>query len=443
MLQGRDHSGGSAPDLHGIPFAWTCSDSIVLLLYHGGRPKSKRIPAARTVDLSGRYGIIRSVNHAPRRPACCSTTSTGTSSPSPPGSRPSGGIFDTPAKEARLKELTRLIEAPDFWNSQSKANTVLKEKAAIDRTLKDLTQLAGRLGDVQAMVELAGEEGGDAMQAELTAGIAALQNDLAKAEIAALLSGEHDMANAIVSLHPGAGGTEAQDWAEMLMRMYLRWAEKSGYKSEVLDYQSGEEAGVKGVTFTVSGDYAYGKLKAEAGIHRLVRISPFDANKRRHTSFVSLYVYPELEEDIDIQIDEKDLRIDTYRASSAGGQHVNKTDSAVRITHLPTGTVVQCQNERSQLKNKAVAMKVLKSKLFEMKKKEQDDKLDRIAGEKKDIAWGSQIRSYVFQPYQMVKDHRTGHEVGNVNAVMDGAIDPFIEAYLMGRKASGDGKDLE
>jgi peptide chain release factor 2 len=378
-----------------------------------------------------------------RRPACCSTTSNGTSSPSPRGSRPSGGIFDTPAKEARLKELTRLIEAPDFWNNQSKANAVLKEKAALDRSLKDLTSLVTRIGDVQAMVELAGEEGGDAMQAELTAEIAALQNDLAKAEIAALLSGEHDMANAIVSLHPGAGGTEAQDWAEMLMRMYLRWAEKSGYKSEVLDYQSGEEAGVKSVTFTVSGDYAYGKLKAEAGIHRLVRISPFDANKRRHTSFVSLYVYPEIEEDIDIQIDEKDLRIDTYRASSAGGQHVNKTDSAVRITHLPTGTVVQCQNERSQLKNKAVAMKVLKSKLFEMKQKEQDEKLDKIAGEKKDIAWGSQIRSYVFQPYQMVKDHRTGHEVGNVNAVMDGAIDPFIEAYLMGRKASGDGNVLE
>jgi peptide chain release factor 2 len=291
------------------------------------------------------------------------------------------------------------------------------------------------LGDVEAMIELASEQGGEAMHAELTAELATLQADLAKAEISALLSGEHDNANAIVSLHPGAGGTEAQDWAEMLMRMYLRWAEKSGYKSEILDYQSGEEAGVKGVTFTVNGEYAYGKLKAEAGIHRLVRISPFDANKRRHTSFVSLYVYPEIEEDIDIEIDEKDLRIDTYRASSAGGQHVNKTDSAVRITHIPTNTVVQCQNERSQLKNKAVAMKVLKSRLYEMKKKEQEDKLDRIAGEKKDIAWGSQIRSYVFQPYQMVKDHRTGHEVGNVNAVMDGDIEGFIEAYLIASAA--------
>ncbi len=293
------------------------------------------------------------------------------------------------------------------------------------------------------MVELAVEEGGDSLRGELEAGMQAAEAELARAEISALLSGPHDLTNAIVSIHPGAGGVEAQDWAEMLMRMYLRWAEKSGYKSEILDYQAGEEAGVKGVTFTVNGEYAYGKMKAEAGVHRLVRISPFDANKRRHTSFASLYVYPEIEEDIDIQIDEKDLRIDTYRASSAGGQHVNKTDSAVRITHLPTGVVVQCQNERSQIKNKAVAMKVLKSKLFEMKKKEQEDKLDKIAGEKKDIAWGSQIRSYVFQPYQMVKDHRTGHEVGNIGAVMDGDIEQFIEAFLMGKRATGSGKDME
>jgi peptide chain release factor 2 len=306
-----------------------------------------------------------------------------------------------------------------------------------------VTTLSVRLGDLEAMFELAAEDGGESMVSEINGEMTAVKVDLEKAEIAALLSGEHDNADAIVSLHPGAGGTEAQDWAEMLMRMYLRWAEKSGYKSDILDYQAGEEAGVKAVTFTVSGDYAYGKLKAEAGIHRLVRISPFDANKRRHTSFVSLFVYPEIEEDIDIQIDEKDIRIDTYRASSAGGQHVNKTDSAVRITHLPTGVVVQCQNERSQIKNKAVAMKVLKSRLFEMKKKEQEDKLDRIAGEKKDIAWGSQIRSYVFQPYQMVKDHRTGHEVGNINAVMDGEIDAFIEAFLKGKKAAGAGRDIE
>jgi peptide chain release factor 2 len=264
---------------------------------------------------------------------------------------------------------------------------------------------------------------------------ALLRADLDKAEIAALLSEEHDAVNAILSIHPGAGGVEAQDWAELLMRMYLRWAEKTGYRTEILDYQSGEEAGVKSVTFTVSGEYAYGKLKAEAGVHRLVRISPFDANKRRHTSFASVYVYPEVEEDIDIMIDEKDLRIDTYRASSAGGQHVNKTDSAVRITHLPTNIVVQCQNERSQLKNKNVAMKVLKSRLFELRKKEHDDKLDKVVGEKKDISWGSQIRSYVFQPYQLVKDHRTGYEVGNVNAVMDGDLDQFIDSYLIFRSA--------
>jgi peptide chain release factor 2 len=281
------------------------------------------------------------------------------------------------------------------------------------------------------MAELAGEEGGEAMHAELEREIAAIQKDISIAEIAALLSGERDITNAIVSIHPGAGGTEAQDWAEMLMRMYLRWAEKRGYKTEILDYQNGEEAGVKSVTFTVSGDYAYGRMKAEAGVHRLVRISPFDANKRRHTSFASVYIYPEVEEDIDLFIDEKDLRIDTYRASSAGGQHVNKTDSAVRITHIPTNIVVQCQNERSQLKNKNSAMKVLRSRLYEVRKKEQDEKVGKLVAEKKDIAWGSQIRSYVFQPYQLVKDHRTGVEVGQVSAVMDGDLDQFIEAYLI------------
>ena len=228
----------------------------------------------------------------------------------------------------------------------------------------------------------------------------------------------------------------------MLMRMYLRWAEKNGFGRDILDYQAGEEAGVKSVTFTVSGDYAYGKMKAEAGVHRLVRISPFDANKRRHTSFASVYVYPEVEEDIDLDIDEKDLRIDTYRASSAGGQHVNKTDSAVRITHLPTNIVVQCQNERSQLKNKNVAMKVLRSRLYELRKKEHEEKLGKVVSEKKDIAWGSQIRSYVFQPYQMVKDHRTGMETGNVNAVMDGEIEQFIEAYLMGKARGRTGRTI-
>jgi peptide chain release factor 2 len=287
------------------------------------------------------------------------------------------------------------------------------------------------------MAELAAEAGGEALHQELEHEIGTIKKDIASAEVAALLSGEQDASNAIVSIHPGAGGTEAQDWAEMLMRMYLRWAENRGYKTDILDYQAGEEAGVKSVTFTVSGEYGYGRLRAEAGVHRLVRISPFDANKRRHTSFASVYVYPEVEDDIDISIDEKDLRIDTYRASSAGGQHVNKTDSAVRITHLPTNIVVQCQNERSQLKNKNVAMKVLKSRLYEVRKKEQEEKLGKLLSEKKDIAWGSQIRSYVFQPYQLVKDHRTATETGNVNAVMDGDIDQFIEAYLIVSSGTG------
>jgi peptide chain release factor 2 len=323
------------------------------------------------------------------------------------------------------------MESPGFWDDQSKANTILKEKAVIDRSLRDMTTLVQRLNDLGAMAELASEEGGEAMRAEMERELGSIRKDISSAEVAALLMGEQDLSNAIVSIHPGAGGTEAQDWAEMLMRMYLRWAEKVGYKTEILDYQNGEEAGVKSVTFTVSGDYAYGRTKAEAGVHRLVRISPFDANKRRHTSFASVYVYPEVEDDIDIVIDEKELRIDTYRASSAGGQHVNKTDSAVRITHLPTNIVVQCQNERSQLKNKNVAMKVLRSRLYELRKKEQEEKLGKLVSEKKDIAWGSQIRSYVFQPYQLVKDHRTGVESGNVNAVMDGEIEQFIEAYLM------------
>ena len=354
---------------------------------------------------------------------------------SPAGLKSCGGIFDTPAKESKLAELTRLTETTGFWNNTDKANTILKEKAAIERSLKDWNSLATRLKDLEAMAELASEEGGDSLRAELEQDITVILKDLASTEVAALLSGELDAANAIVSIHPGAGGTESQDWAEMLMRMYLRWAEKRGCKTEVLDYQSGEEAGVKSVTFTISGDYGYGRMKAEAGVHRLVRISPFDANKRRHTSFASVYVYPEVTEDIDISIDEKDLRIDTYRASSAGGQHVNKTDSAVRITHIPTNTVVQCQNERSQLKNKNSAMKVLRSRLYELRKKEHDEKLGKFVGEKKDIAWGSQIRSYVFQPYQMVKDHRTNAETGNVTAVMDGDIDQFIEAYLIGNSA--------
>ena len=284
--------------------------------------------------------------------------------------------------------------------------------------------------DIAAAIELSAD-GDSSLIKELGAQIDALERTIAQLERDNLLSGEKDVNSAIVTIHPGAGGTESQDWAQMLMRMYLRWAERSGYAVQVIDLQGGDEAGIKSVTFTVNGEYAYGRLRVEAGVHRLVRISPFDANKRRHTSFASVFVYPEIEDDIDIVIDEKDLRIDTYRASSAGGQHVNKTSSAVRITHLPTGFVTQCQNERSQHQNKEVAMKVLRAELYELEQRKKEEEMAKLTGEKKEIGWGSQIRSYVFQPYQMVKDHRTGKEVGNVSAVMDGDIDGFIEAYLM------------
>jgi peptide chain release factor 2 len=253
-------------------------------------------------------------------------------------------------------------------------------------------------------------------------------------EFQSMMSDKHDKTNAIMTLHPGAGGTESQDWAQMLLRMYMRWAERNGFQAEVVDLLMGDVAGIKSATLTINGEYAYGYLKAEAGVHRLVRISPFDTNKRRHTSFVAVLVYPEIEEDVDVEINLDDLRVDTYRSSGAGGQHVNKTASAVRLTHLPTNIVVACQNERSQHKNKALAMKILKSRLYDLKKKEQDQKLEALKGEKKDIAWGNQIRSYVLQPYQMVKDHRTGLEIGNIDSVLDGSIDTFIKEYLLSAK---------
>lgn len=261
-----------------------------------------------------------------------------------------------------------------------------------------------------------------------------LEAELDNMELKSTLSQTEDKCNAIMTIHPGAGGTESQDWAQILMRMYMRWAEGAGYKIEIVELLPGEEAGVKSATLTISGEYAFGYLKGEAGVHRLVRISPFDANKRRHTSFAAILVYPEVSEDIDIEIIDDDLKIDTFRASGAGGQHVNKTDSAVRITHSPSGIVVSCQNERSQHKNKAMAMKILKARLYSLKKKAQDEKMDEFIGEKKDIAWGSQIRSYTLQPYQLIKDHRTGHETGNVNAVLDGRIDAFMKEYLLFRK---------
>jgi peptide chain release factor 2 len=304
----------------------------------------------------------------------------------------------------------------------------LEEDQALQQSLRR------RADDLGVLIEWA--NAGEDVGTDLERGLDELQQEVDAAETKKMLGGEHDRANAIVTIHPGAGGTESQDWAEMLLRMYLKWSERRGFKREVIDYQPGDDAGIKGATLTLTGDYAFGLMAAEAGVHRLVRISPFDQAARRHTSFASVFVWPELPEDVDIGIDEKDLRIDTYRSSGAGGQHVNVTDSAVRITHLPTGIVVSCQNERSQHKNRSSAMKVLKARLFDLKLKEQQAKLEQIAGAKKEIGFGSQIRSYVLQPYQMIKDHRTKVEVGDVNRVLDGDLDPFIKTYLM-QKAGG------
>ncbi len=281
---------------------------------------------------------------------------------------------------------------------------------------------------------MAEEENADDSEAarEAETALEAARGELEKQELRLMLGGEYDRLGAIVSIHPGAGGLEAQDWAEMLLRMYLRWAERHGYKVDVADLQPGEGGGIKSATFTVEGEYAYGYLRAEAGIHRLVRISPYDANARRHTSFASVFVFPAIDEKIEVVINPADLKVDTFRASGAGGQHVNKTDSAVRMTHIPTGIVVSCQNERSQHKNRAMALKILKARLFELEERKKREQFEQFSKEKKEIAWGSQIRSYVLQPYRMVKDHRTGVEIGNTDAVLDGAIDPFIEAYLMG-----------
>ncbi len=287
------------------------------------------------------------------------------------------------------------------------------------------------LEECQVLLELAKEEDSQELESELQSTTRELEEKVDELEFKKMLSGPNDINNAIVNINAGAGGTEAQDWASMLMRMYLRWAERRGFKSEIIDTVAGDEAGIKSVTFTANGDYAFGYLQAEVGIHRLVRISPFDAGARRHTSFASVFVYPDIEDDIEITIEEKDLRIDTYRASGAGGQHVNKTDSAVRITHTPTNIVVQCQNERSQHMNRAMAMKILKARLYELEMKQREEKLEKLNSSKKQIAWGNQIRSYVLQPYRMVKDHRTGTEAGNVEAVLDGDIDMFIEAFLM------------
>jgi len=335
------------------------------------------------------------------------------------------------------------MEDQGFWDDAAKAQEFMKEKTTLESTVKGWAALKDKLDDLEVVFELTNEEGGGDLLPELQSELTGLEAAVSKSELALMLSGPHDKNNAIVTVHPGAGGTESQDWAEMLMRMYLRWAERRGFKTEIVDILPGDEAGIKSATFEVIGENAYGYLKSEAGVHRLVRISPFDSAKRRHTSFSSVFVYPEIEDDVEVAIDEKDLRIDTYRASGAGGQHVNKTSSAIRITHIPTNIVVQCQDERSQFKNKAKAMKVLRSRLYDLEVKKKEEAMDKVHAEKKEITWGSQIRSYVFMPYQLVKDVRTGHEVGNITSVMDGDLDGFIEAYLLGKRATPGTGDLE
>ncbi|MBJ6726942.1 peptide chain release factor 2 [Geomesophilobacter sediminis] len=343
------------------------------------------------------------------------------------------GSLDVDRKKESIQELEEAIARPDFWDNADKAQQVLKERTSMEKDVEEWQRLSRELEDVRILIELGSEAEDEETLAEVAALNAKLEEGVTRAEFKRMLSGPHDASSSFVSINAGAGGTESQDWAEMLLRMYLRYCEKKGWKTEITDYQAGEEAGVKGCTFAATGEFAYGYLKAEAGIHRLVRISPFDSNARRHTSFASVFVFPVIEEeDIDIKIVESDLRVDTYRSSGAGGQHVNTTDSAVRITHIPTGIVVACQSERSQHMNKATALKVLRSKLYEMELREREASASAIAGEKKEIGWGSQIRSYVLHPYKMVKDLRTGVESGNPDAVLDGDLEDFVVPYLMG-----------
>ena len=338
--------------------------------------------------------------------------------------------FDVAGKEAKIKELDVEISKDGFWDDLEKSQQVLKHSKGLKAVTERFYSIKSEYEDLYTLNSLALEEDDESLVSEINVGINKLRKKIEKLKLETLLNGPYDKNNAILTLHSGAGGTEAQDWVEMLYRMYLRWAERNDFTVKELDYLAGDEAGIKSVTFMVEGINAYGYLACEKGVHRLVRISPFDANKRRHTSFASLDVMPEISDDIEININPADLRVDTYRASGAGGQHVNKTESAIRITHIPTGVVVSCQTERSQIQNRDTAMKMLKSKLFEIKEREHLDEIEAIKGDMKDIAWGSQIRSYVFHPYSMVKDHRTNFEVGNVYAVMDGELEGFIDEYL-------------
>ena len=348
------------------------------------------------------------------------------------GSPNSGGLFDIDRKREDIQELEARIAAPDFWENNEAAQQLLRQRTVMEKAVGMWDRLNRQMDDIRVLIELGGEAEDEAVLAEVRGLNGALEAEVEGAEFQRMLSGPHDASNCYFSINAGAGGTEAQDWAEMLLRMYLRYCERKGWKTEITDYQPGDEAGVKSVTFTVMGEYAYGYLRAEAGIHRLVRISPFDSNARRHTSFASVFAFPEIEDDIEVKIVESDLRIDTYRSSGSGGQHVNTTDSAIRITHIPTGIVVACQSERSQHMNKASALKVLRAKLYEKELQEREAQAAEFSADKKEIGWGSQIRSYVLHPYKMVKDLRTGVESGNPDAVLDGALEEFIVAFLMG-----------
>jgi peptide chain release factor 2 len=324
------------------------------------------------------------------------------------------------------------LSNPEIWNNQKKSQHLQQRKKQLEKDLSFYRSLQREKEEIEVLLELADE--GENVLDDLKLAIQVFEQDLQEAELRTLFFDEDDPRNAILTIHPGAGGTESQDWAQMLLRMYLRFAERKSFRTEVIDFQPGEEAGLKSATIRVEGDYAYGQLSQESGVHRLVRISPFDANKRRHTSFAAVFVYPEIDDDIEIEIDPEDLKIDTYRSSGKGGQHVNRTDSAVRITHLPTGIVVQCQNERSQHQNKARALKLLKARLYEIEKKKQQERIDKLEDLKSEIAWGSQIRSYVLHPYKMIKDLRTRLETGNADRILDGDLDEFIKASLMLRK---------
>nr|WP_100229135.1 peptide chain release factor 2 [Heyndrickxia coagulans] len=340
------------------------------------------------------------------------------------------GSLELEEKETRIAELEERMLEPNFWDDQQEAQKIINESNALKEMVNGYRELESQQEDLEVTYELAKEENDQELKEELEAELEGFKEKLNEYELQLLLNGPYDANNAILELHPGAGGTESQDWCSMLLRMYTRWGEKKGFKVETLDYLPGDEAGVKSVTLLFKGHNAYGYLKAEKGIHRLVRISPFDAAGRRHTSFVSCEVMPEIDDNIEVEVRPEDLRVDTYRASGAGGQHINKTSSAVRITHIPTGIVVSCQSERSQIQNREQAMKMLKAKLYQKEVEEKEKQLAEIRGEQKEIGWGSQIRSYVFHPYSMVKDHRTNVETGNVQAVMDGEIDLFIDAYL-------------